>query len=62
VRKYQTALKRYNNKSMVQRELNIGELVLKKDIHNKDKHKFSTPLEGPFIVVDVATPGASVLA
>jgi hypothetical protein len=43
---------------MVQRELNIGDLVLKKDIHTKDKHKFSTPWEGPFIVVDVMAPGA----
>jgi hypothetical protein len=61
VRKYQAALKRYYNKSVVQRELNIGDLVLKKDIHTKDKHKFSTPWEGLFIVVDVTTPGAYVL-
>jgi hypothetical protein len=31
-------------------------------IHTKDKHKFSTPWEGPFIVVDVVAPGAYVLA
>jgi hypothetical protein len=43
VRKYQAALKRYYNKNVVQRELNIGDLVLKKNIHTKDKHKFSTP-------------------
>jgi hypothetical protein len=43
VRKYQAALKRYYDKSMVQRELNIGDLVLKKDILTKDKYKFSTP-------------------
>jgi hypothetical protein len=47
---------------VVQRELHIGDLVLKKDIRTKDKHKFSTPWEGPFIIVDVATPGAYVLA
>jgi hypothetical protein len=62
VRKYQTALKRYYNKSMVQRELNIEDLVLKKDIRTKDKHKFLTPWEGPLIIVDVATLGAYVLA
>jgi hypothetical protein len=56
VGKYQTSLKRYYNKSVVQRELNIGDLVLKKDIHTKDKHKFSTPWEGPFIIVDVVAP------
>jgi hypothetical protein len=43
VRKYQESLKRYYNKSVVQRELNIVDLVLKKDRHTKDKHKFSLP-------------------
>jgi hypothetical protein len=62
VRKYQTALKKYYNKSVVQRELNIGDLVLNKDIRTKDNHKFSTPWEGLFIIVDVATQGAYVLA
>jgi hypothetical protein len=62
VRKYEAALKRYYNKSVVQRELNIRELVLKKDIRTKYKHKFSTPWEGPFIIVDIVTPGAYVLA
>jgi hypothetical protein len=47
---------------VVRRELNIGDLVLKKDIRTKDKHKFSTPCEGLFIIVDVASPGAYVLA
>jgi hypothetical protein len=47
---------------MVQRELNTVDLVLKKDIRTKDKHKFSTPWEGPFIVVDVVAPGVYVLA
>jgi hypothetical protein len=46
----------------MQRELNVGDLVLKKDIRTKDKHKFSTLWEGSFIIVDVAAPGAYVLA
>jgi hypothetical protein len=62
VRKYQESLKRYYNKSVVQTELNIGELELKKDIHTKDKNKFSLPWEGPFIIVDIAALGAYVLA
>jgi transposase InsO family protein len=62
VSKYQEALKKYYNKRVVQRELNVGDLVLKKDICTKDKHKFSTPWEGPFIIVNVAAPGAYVLA
>jgi hypothetical protein len=43
VRKYHESLKKYYNKSVVQRELNIRDLVLKKDIRTKDKHKFSSP-------------------
>jgi hypothetical protein len=43
VRKYQESLKKYYNKSVVQRELNIGDLVLKKDIRTRDKHKFLSP-------------------
>jgi hypothetical protein len=35
---------------------------LKKDIHTKDKHKFSTHRERPFIIVGIAAPGAYVLA
>jgi hypothetical protein len=62
VQKYQESLKRYYNKSVVQRELNIGDLVFKKDIHTKGKHKFSSPWEGPSIIVDIAAPGAYVLA
>jgi hypothetical protein len=60
MRKYEESLK-YYNKSVVQRELNIGDLVLKKDIHSKDKHRFSSPWEGQFIVVDIVAPGAYVL-
>jgi hypothetical protein len=62
VRKYQESLKRYYNKSVVPRELEIRDLVLKKDILTKGEHKFSSPWERPFIVVDIAAPGAYVLA
>jgi hypothetical protein len=50
-----------NNAQRV-RELNIKDLVLKRDICTKDKHKFSSPWEGPFIIVNIAAPGAYVLA
>jgi hypothetical protein len=61
VRKYQESLNCYYNKSVVSREVNIGNLVLKKDIRTKDKNNFSSRWEGPFIVVDIAAPGAYVL-
>jgi hypothetical protein len=44
-----------------ERELSIGDLVLKKDIRTWEKHKFSSPWEGTFIIVDAAAPGAYVL-
>jgi hypothetical protein len=62
VRKYQESLKKYYNKSVVQWELNVGDLVLKKDIHTRDKHKFLSPWEDPFVIVDVAASGAYELA
>jgi hypothetical protein len=40
VPKYQESLKKYYKKSVVQWELNIGDLVLKKDIRTKDNHKY----------------------
>jgi hypothetical protein len=61
VRKYQDSLKRYYNKSVVQRELNIEDLVLKRDIHTKDKHKFLSPWEELFIIVDIVALRAYVL-
>jgi hypothetical protein len=62
VQRYQESLKCYYNKRVVPRELDIGDLVLKKDIRTKEKHKFSSPWDGPFIVVDIAAQGAHVLA
>jgi hypothetical protein len=62
VQKYQESLKWYYNKSVVQRELNIGDLVLNKDIRTKDRHKFLSPKKGPFIIVYIAASGAYMLA
>jgi hypothetical protein len=45
----------------VSRQLEIGDLVLKKDICTRDKHKFSSPWEGPFIVMGIALPEAYML-
>jgi hypothetical protein len=36
--------------------------VIKKDIHTKEKHNFSSLWERSFIVVDIAALGAYVLA
>jgi hypothetical protein len=60
--KYHRSLKKYYNKNVVHREFKIGDLVLKMDIRTRDKHKFSSPWEGLFIVVHIAAPRAYVLA
>lgn len=38
------------------RSFNFGDLVLCQVLSNKDKHKVSLPLEGPFIVSRVIRP------
>jgi hypothetical protein len=35
---------------------------LKKEIRTKDKHKFTSPWDCPFIIVDIVVPGAFMLA
>jgi tRNA A37 methylthiotransferase MiaB len=62
MQKYQASLKQYYNKSVVPRDLNVADLILKKDIRTRDKHKFSSPWEGPFIIVEEVAPEAYVLA
>ena len=42
--------------------LSIGDLVLKKDQRTKDKTKLSSPWQGPYIIVEIARPGAYRLA
>jgi hypothetical protein len=62
VKKYQESLKRHYNKSVVPRQLEVDDLVLKKDSRTKDKHKFSSPWEESFIVVAIAALRVYVLA
>jgi hypothetical protein len=62
IQRYQESPKQYYNKSVIPRQLKIRDLMFKKDIHTKDKNKFSSPWEGPSIIVDIAAPGAYMLA
>jgi hypothetical protein len=43
MQKYQEALEQYYNKSVVSHLLDIGDLVLEKDICTRAKHKFLSP-------------------
>jgi hypothetical protein len=62
VNKYQESHKHHYNKCVVTQQPKIDNLVLKKDNQTKDKHMFSSPWDGPFILVDIVAPGAYVLA
>jgi hypothetical protein len=55
-------LKHYYKKSVLPRELDIEDLMLKKDICTKGKHKFSSLWEEPFIIVYITSPSAYVVA
>jgi hypothetical protein len=59
--KYQESLKHHYSKKVVIKTL-VDDLVLKKDIRTTEKHKFSSPWEGPYIIVKIATPGTYILA
>ena len=43
VQQYQQSLQKYHNRRVRFRALSIGDLVLKKDQHTKDKTKLSSP-------------------
>ena len=42
---------------MRDRAFNVGNLVLHLVQSNKDHHKLSPPLEGPYVVAEVLRPG-----
>lgn len=65
VQKYQASVRKHYDKKVVRRSLEIADLVLKKDIpvgRAIDKHKFSSPWEGPYLVVEKIGTDAYVLA
>ena len=55
--KYQQTLRRYHDKYVRKRDLNVGDLVLRRRQSNKGRHKLTPPWEGPFIVAEVLKPG-----
>ena len=55
--KYQQAMRRYHDRNVKSRTLQVGDLVLRRVQSNKGRHKLSPPWEGPFIVDRVLRPG-----
>ena len=56
--KYQQALRRYHSRRVWDRAFNVRDLVLHLVQSNKDRHKFSPPWEGPYVVAEVLRLGA----
>lgn len=56
--KYHQGLRRYQDRSVRNRQFQAGELVLRKIQTTKDRHKLSPVWEGPFVVKFTTRPGA----
>ena len=56
--RYQQTLRRYHERKIRGRILEVGDLILRKTQSTKEKHKLSPPWEGPYTVTEVIQPGA----
>ena len=56
--RYQQTLRRYHERKIRGRTLEVGDLVLRRTQSTKDKHKLSPPWEGPYAVAKVIRSGA----
>ena len=60
--RYQQKLRRYHDKHVRKRDLNVGDLVLRRRQSNQGCHKLTPPWEGPYVVAEVLKPGTYKLA
>jgi hypothetical protein len=60
--KYQQSLRRYHDRHVCRRDLNVGDLVLRRSQNTKGRHKLTPPWEGPYIIVEVLKPGTYKLS
>jgi hypothetical protein len=60
--RYQQSLRRYHDKHVRIRDLNVGDLVLRRSQNNKGRHKLTPPWEWPYIVAEVLKPGTYKLS
>ena len=55
--RYQQTLRRYHERKIRGRILEVSDLVLRRTQSMKEKHKLSPPWEGPYMVTEVIQPG-----
>ena len=54
--RYQQTLRRYHERRIREWMLQVGDLVLRRVMSMKDKHKLSPPWEGPYTIAEVIRP------
>jgi hypothetical protein len=55
--RYNQTLRRYHQRFMHNRELGVGDLVLRRVLNQEGLHKLSPSWKGPFKVTEVCRPG-----
>ena len=55
--RYQQTLRRYHERKIRGRILEVGNLVLRRTQSTKEKYKLSPPWEGPYTIAEVIRPG-----
>ena len=59
--RYQQTLRRYHERQIRERTLQVGDLVLRRAMSTKDKHKLLPPWESPYSIAEVIRPGTCKL-
>jgi hypothetical protein len=60
--RYQQSLRRYHARGVRSRDLQVGDLVLRRRQDVRGRHKLTSPWEGPFIIAKILKPGTYKLA
>ena len=55
--RYEQQLQRYHDRNVHERDLNVGDLVLRRIQSTTGTHKLSSPWERPFVVSGIVVPG-----
>jgi hypothetical protein len=56
--RYLEGIRRYHDRNVKERSLNVGDLVLRRIQNTEGLHKLSSPWEGPFTVAKVTGSGS----
>jgi hypothetical protein len=60
--RYQQSLRCYHDRHVRRCDLDVGDLVLRRNQNTKGRHKLTPPWEGPYIIAEVLKPGTYKLS